>query len=245
MYNNRTMARQSRLILPNQPHHVLHRGNDNQLIFRDEEDYERLLGWLKEASRFYSVAIHAYALMPTHLHLLATPVDDTGLALMMQKLGRLYVPWFNQKYQRSGSLFQGRFRTSLVETDKFLLACSRFIELNPVRSQLAPEPGDYPWSSYRHHAGLRPDAVVSDHSLYWALGNTPFQREAAYTEFVAQGIPDAELKGINDAVMKGWPLATDAFKADLERKTKRQVLPAKRGRPFKKPLPPAPGSSAA
>jgi putative transposase len=234
------MARQSRLILPNQPHHVIQRGNDNQLIFRDNEDYERLLGWLKEASRCYSVAIHAYVLMPNHFHLLATPVDATGLALMMQKIGRLYVPWFNQKYERSGGLFQGRFRTSLVDTENYFLACSRYIELNPVRAQLAPEPGDYPWSSYAHHAGMRPDPVVSDHSLYWALGNTPFQREAAYTEMVQQGLGMDELERISEAVLKGWPLADHAFKAELERRTKRQVLPAKRGRPARKPLPPAP-----
>lgn len=232
------MARQSRLVLPNQPHHVIQRGNDRQLIFREPEDFERFLGWLKEASRFYSVAIHAYVLMPDHLHLLATPADANALALMMQKLGRLYVPWFNQKYQRYGSLFQGRFRTSLVDTGAYLLACSRYIELNPVRHHLVTNPVDYPWSSYAHHAGVRPDPIVSDHSLYWALGNTPFQREAAYTSMVEQGVNDEELATINLAVLKGWPLGSDAFKAELERKTRRQVLPAKRGRPAKKPLVP-------
>ena len=232
------MARQSRLILPNQPHHVIQRGNDRQLIFREPEDYQRFLGWLKEASRFYSVAIHAYVLMPDHLHLLATPFDANGLALMMQKIGRLYVPWFNNKYQRYGSLFQGRFRTSLVDTDAYLLACSRYIELNPVRANLVANPVDYPWSSYAHHAGVRPDPVVSDHSLYWALGNTPFQREAAYMSMVEQGLSDEELAAISVAVLKGWPLGSDAFKAELERKTKRQVLPAKRGRPAKTRLVP-------
>jgi putative transposase len=234
------MARQPRLILPSQPHLVTQRGNDGQPIFRDPEDFQHLLAWLKEASRFYSVAIHAYALAPNQVQLLATPGDANGLALMMQKIGRLYVPWFNQKYQRSGGLFQGRFRTSLVDTNNYLLACSRYIELGPVRAQLAFDPADYPWSSYPHHAGTRPDPIVSDHSLYWSLGNTPFQREAAYTEMVQQGIPDAEFKLIDIAVQKGWPVAADAFKADLERKTRRQILPAKRGRPMKRPLPPAP-----
>jgi putative transposase len=234
------MARQSRLILPHQPHHIIQRGNDGQVIFRDAEDYERLLGWLKEASSFYRVAVHAYVLMPTHLQLLATPGDETALALMMQKIGRLYVPWFNQKYQRSGGLFQGRFRTSLVEAERYFLACCRYIELCPVRAQLAADPVDYPWSSYPHHAGVRSDPIVSDHSLYWALGNTPFQREAAYTEMVQQGLSDDEFRHIDQAVQKGWPLATDAFKAELERKTKRRILPAKRGRPFKPVVPPAP-----
>jgi putative transposase len=228
------MARQSRLILPHQPHLVTQRGNDNQVVFREPDDDEHLLTWLNDAARFYRVAIHAYVLLPTQLQILATPSDATGLALMMQKLGRLYVPWFNRKYQRSGGLFQGRFRTSLVETDRFLLACSRYVELAPVRANLSADAADYRWSSYAHHAGVRPDAIVSDHSLYWSLGNTPFQREAAYTEMVQQGIPDAELKLIEVALQKGWPVALDAFKADLERKTQRQILPAKRGRPFKK-----------
>jgi putative transposase len=231
------MARLPRLVLPNQPHHVIQRGNDRQLIFREAEDYQRLLGWLKDSSRFYSVAIHAYVLMPNHLHLLVTPSDDAGLALMMQKLGRFYVPWFNNKYERHGGLFQGRFRTSLVDTERYFLACSRYIELNPVRANLAAGPLDYPWSSYAHHAGLRNDPLVTEHALYWSLGNTPFQREAAYIELVQQGVSSEELDTINRAALKGQALGSHDFKADLERKTQRQVLPAKRGRPFKEPQP--------
>jgi putative transposase len=231
------MARLPRLVLPHQPHHVIQRGNDRQLIFRDQEDYQRFLGWLKESARFYSVAVHSYVLMPNHLHLLATPGDNDGLAQMMQKLGRFYVPWFNNKYERTGGLFQGRFRTSLVDSERYFLACSRYIELNPVRGHLAAVPEDYPWSSYAHHAGSRVDPIVTDHALYWALGNTPFQREAAYIELVQQGLSGDELDLINTAVLKGQPLGSEAFKAELERKTKRQILPAKRGRPFKEPLP--------
>jgi putative transposase len=227
------MARLPRLVLPNQPHHVIQRGNDRQLIFREQDDYQRFLGWLKECARFHGVALHAYVLMPNHLHLLATPGDNEGLAQMMQKLGRLYVPWFNNKYQRYGGLFQGRFRTSLVDSERYFLACSRYIELNPVRALLVANPLDYPWSSYAHHAGTRSDALVTDHALYWALGNTPFQREAAYIDLVQQGLSNDELNTINLAVLKGQPLGSESFKAELERKTKRQILPAKRGRPFK------------
>jgi putative transposase len=227
------MARHPRLVIPHQPHHVIQRGNDRQLIFREQEDYQRFLGWLKESARFYSVAIHAYVLMPNHLHLLATPEDGDGLAQVMQKVGRFYVPWFNHKYQRYGGLFQGRFRTSLVDSERYFLTCSRYIELNPVRAQLAAAPLDYPWSSYAHHAGVRSDPLVTDHALYWSLGNTPFQREAAYIDLVQQGMSGEELDTINLAVLKGQPLGNDAFKAELERKTKRQILPAKRGRPFK------------
>jgi putative transposase len=227
------MARQPRLILPNQPHLILQRGNDNQTIFRDDEDHERFLGWLKECAGLYKVAVHAYALLPSQVIILATPADEEGLALMMQKVGRHYVPWFNAKYGRSGTLFQGRFRTSLVDAARYLLACSRYLELAPVAAQLAASPLDYRWSSYAHHAGVRFDPLVTDHMLYWSLGNTPFQREAAYTELVQQGYGSDEGELIGSALAKGWPVGSHAFKAELEKKTQRQILPAKRGRPFK------------
>jgi len=227
------MARQPRLILPQQPHHVLQRGNDNQRIFREDEDYVRFLGWLRECARSCRVAIHAYVLMPNHLHLLATPADEDGLGALMQKVGRLYVPWYNAKYGRSGTLFQGRFRASIVDAEQFFLGCVRFIELNPVRSGLVTAPLDYPWSSYAHHAGVRPDGLITDHIKYWGLGNTPFQREAAYIHLVEQGLASDELDAINAAVEKGAPLASHAFQAALEQETKRRILPAKRGRPAK------------
>jgi putative transposase len=227
------MARQPRLILPRQPHLIVQRGNDNQTIFRDDEDHARFHGWLQECARLYKVAVHAWVLMPNHVILLATPDDEDGLALMMQKVGRHYVPWFNAKHGRSGTLFQGRFRTSLVDAAPYLLAASRYLELAPVAAQLAQEPAGYRWSSYAHHAGLGPDTLVTDHMLYWSLGNTPFQREAAYTELVQQGYARDEGTLIGTALAKGWPVGSDAFKAELERKTRRQILPAKRGRPFK------------
>ena len=227
------MARQPRLVLPDQPHHVLQRGNDNQPIFRDDDDHRRFLEFLRESAKFYRVAIHAYVLMPNHVHLLATPADEDGLAAMMQKVGRLYVPWFNNKYGRSGTLFQGRFRTSVIDANAYFLACVRYIELNPQRNQLAFDPLEYPWSSYAHHAGVRPDPLITDHAKYWELGNTPFQREAAYIELAQQVMSGQELDAINAAVLKGAPLGSHAFMLELERKTKRQILPAKRGRPFK------------
>lgn len=234
------MARLPRLIVPNQPHHVIQRGNDRQIIFREEADYQRFLVWLKESAKFYEVAIHAYVLMPNHIHLLVTPADATGLAQMMQKVGRFYVPWFNKKYERTGGLFEGRFRTSLIDTDRYFMACSRYIELNPVRAQMVMAPGDYPWSSYAHHAGVRIDSLVTDHTLFWALGNTPFQREAAYMDMVQQGMSQEEVDFITTSILRNQPLGPDAFKAELERKTSRQILPAKRGRPFREPIPPLP-----
>jgi putative transposase len=227
------MARLPRLVLVNHPHHVLQTGHDNQDIFREPEDYPRFLAWLRESAKEFKVAIHAYALMPNHLHLLATPSTPEGLAQMMQRTGRYYVPWFNSKYARSGSLFQGRFKTSLIDAQHYFMLCSRYIESNPVRSQLASDLRDYPWSSYPHHAGLRPDPVITDHALYWALGNTPFQREAAYIELSQPSLSQTELATVAAALLKGWPLGSDAFKTEIQHRAKRQVLPARRGRPPK------------
>jgi putative transposase len=233
------MARLPRLVVPHQPHHVIQQGNDRQLIFREPEDYQRFLGWLKESAREYKVAIHAYVLMPDQWQLLATPADADGLAQAMQRVGRYYVPWFNAKYGRSGSLFQGRFKTSVIDSAAYFLQCSLYIELTPVRAQLAGEALAYSWSSHAHHAGGGPDAAITDHALYWALGNTPFQREAAYKELAERALTASQLTVIEAAVLKGWPLGSDAFKAELQKKAQRQVLPAKRGRPFKVQPPPA------
>jgi putative transposase len=227
------MARLPRLVVAHHPHHILQSGNNSQLVFREPEDFERFLGWLKDSAKEFKVAIHAYVLMPDHLHLLATPSTVEGLAQTMQRVGRYYVPWYNAKYQRGGSLFQGRFKTSLIEAERYFLACSRYIESNPVRSQLVGEARDYRWSSFPHHAGLRSDPVITDHALYWALGNTPFQREAAYIELSQPSLSAADMATLDAAVLKGWPLGSDAFKAELQQRAKRQVLPAKRGRPFK------------
>jgi len=227
------MARLPRLVVPNHPHHILQTGNDSQLVFRDDEDYQRYLAWLRESAKQFKVAVHAYVLMPDHLHVLATPSSAEGLAHTIQRVGRYYVPWYNAKYKRSGGLFQGRFKTSLIDADKYFMLCSRYIESNPVRSGLVAEASAYRWSSYAHHAGIRPDSLIVDHALYWALGNTPFQREATYIELNARAISQAEMAVVDAAVLKGWPLGSDQFKAQLQQRAQRQVLPAKRGRPFK------------
>lgn len=213
-------------------------GNDRQALFREAEDYERFLSWLAEAARLCRVAIHAYALLPDHLHLLATPVEAEGLSKMMQWLGRHYVPYFNRKYQRSGSLWQGRFKATVLEPEVYFIKCSNYIELSPVQAGLAPDPADYPWSSYLHHIGARPDPVVSDHAMYWGLGNTPFAREALYKELVSQGLSRQDQDALLNATAKGWLLGSPAFKAVMEKLTERRVVPGKRGRPRKVPVTP-------
>ena len=227
------MARLPRLIIPGQPHYVIQRGSNGQAIFQDAADYGVFLGWLRSAARTYKVALHAYALLPDCVHLLVSPADEAGLGQMMQWIGRYYVPYFNQKYQRSGALWQGRYKAAVIDAEPFFMLCSRYIERQPLRAQLGSSPFDHAWSSYTHHAGHKPDPLVTDHPLYWSLGNTPFEREAAYIALTEQALTAAETAALEAAVLKGWPLGSDRFKSALETKMKRQVLPAKRGRPFK------------
>lgn len=227
------MARLPRLIVPDQLHHVVQSGNDRQQIFLDAEDYEAFLKWLRDASKLFKVAIHAYVLMPNHLHLLLSPTDQTGLARMMQWVGRYYVPYFNRKYKREGTLWKGRYKATVIESEQYFMNCCRFIELNPIRNEIAAEPSEYRWSSYSHHVGTRQDPVITDHPEYWALGNTPFDREAAYRELMEQPLKDREIEQIRESTAKGWALGSAAFKAALEKKTKRRLSPAKKGRPIK------------
>lgn len=227
------MARLPRLIIPSLPHYVIQRGANRQPLFQDADDHLQFLGWLKTGAKTFKVAVHAYVLLPDQLHLLATPADATGLAQLMQWLGRYYVPYFNQKYARAGALWQGRYKTAVIDAEHFFLLCSRYLEHVPVQAGLAGHEREYSWSSYAHHVGLQPDALITDHALYWALGNTPFDREGAYLRLCEQGLGSAQIKTLEQAVLKGWPLGSDAFKQALELKMQRQVLPAKRGRPRK------------
>lgn len=227
------MARLPRLIVPQQAHHIVQRGNDRQSIFRDPDDFTAFLAWLRDAAKQSNVALHAYVLMPNHLHLLATPAEQDGLARMMQWVGRHYVQYFNRKYDRVGTLFQGRYKTTVIDSERYFLTCSRYIELNPARAALVANPPDYPWSSLEHHLGTKFDPLITDHPLYWAMGNTPFEREAAYKALIEQGLTAEELKLMREATLKGWALGSDQFKLALEKKTSRRVLPAKRGRPLK------------
>jgi putative transposase len=227
------MARLPRLIVPNQPHHVIQCGQAKQPIFLDADDYAAFLVWLRDASKLFKVAIHAYVLMPSHLHLLLSPSDQTGLAKMMQWIGRCYVPYFNRKYQRDGTLWKGRYKATVLDAVGYFLTCSRYVELNPVRAGLVENPADYPWSSYAHHIGAKRDVAITDHAVYWGLGNTPFQREAAYKELAEQALKESEIALLREATSKGWALGSEQFKVELEKKCSRRVSPKKRGRPVK------------
>lgn len=227
------MARPTRLVVPGQPHHIIQRGNDRQLIFRDDTDRRVFLDWLREAARQWKVSIHAYVLMPNHFHLLASPSDLDGLSRMMQWIGRHYVPYFNRKYTRAGTLFQGRFKAIVIDSERYLMICYRYIELNPVRAGLAKRVAEFPWSSYAHHAGMKPDPLIVDHILYWSLGNTPFQREENYRALIDQGLSTADCATVTEATRKGWALGDSRFRQGLEKRMHRRVGPSRRGRPEK------------
>jgi len=184
------MARLPRLSLPGYPHHVILRGNDRQLIFKDNSDRQIWLELLVGHCQNQQVDLHAFVLMDNHLHLLVTPQADQALSKMMQNLGRDYVRYFNKRHTRTGTLWEGRFRSALIQTDRYFLACMVYKDLNPVRAGMVAQALDHPWSSHAHYVGARQDKWLVPHALYWALGNTPFAREKAYAELVQSGIDE-------------------------------------------------------
>ncbi|RDD95350.1 transposase [Acidovorax sp. BoFeN1] len=225
------MARLPRLTLPGYPHHIIQRGNNRQMIFADTQDFATMMALLAENAHKFAVAVHAYVLMDNHFHLLATPATAEALPLMMQAVGRSYVRYFNQRHGRSGTLWEGRYRSTLIETERYLLACMVYIDLNPVRAGMVAQPGAWQWSSHAHYLGQRIDKLVTPHALYWALGNTPFAREAAYAGLVQAGVGSGDQAALTDAALTGWALGDAEFVAELQKKSPRRVAKAKAGRP--------------
>lgn len=230
------MARQPRFVLAGQAHHIIQRGNNRQPIVIDDRDREQFLAMLRESALTHRVAIHAYVLMDNHVHLLATPELPDGLSRMMQALGRRYVGWFNHRHARSGTLWEGRFRAALIEGEQHLLACIRYIELNPLRAgmlAIGQDAAAYRWSSGAHHLGRRRDPLLIEHPLFWALGNTPFEREAAYRELLEQGLIDSQVQALTNAVLKGRPMASTGFMQGLTSMPNQPLVARPRGRPAK------------
>nr|WP_315490436.1 transposase [uncultured Rhodoferax sp.] len=231
------MARLSRLTLPGHPHHVIQRGNNRQAIFVSAADYQTMLDLLEENASKFNVAIHAYVLMGNHFHMLATPETANGLPQMMQAVGRRYVRYFNDGQKRTGTLWEGRYRSTLIQTEPYLLACMAYIDLNPVRADMVGQAKDYPWSSHAHYVGGRTDKLITPHALFWSLGNTPFAREAAYADLVQAGISVAQQQALTDSALRGWALGGPEFVENLQKKTTRRVSKGTAGRPVSKPNP--------
>jgi putative transposase len=224
------MARLARLTVPGYPHHIIQRGNNRQAIFGDGADHELLLSILDENAREFKVAVHAYVLMSNHFHVLATPETIEGIPQMMQAIGRRYVRRFNQKHSRTGTLWEGRYKSTIIQAERYLLACMVYIDLNPVRAGMVVDPAAYPWSSHPHYVGLRRDKLISPHPLYWDLGNTPFARDAAYAELVAAGISPRLKLDLSESALRGWALGDADYVADLQRRTRRRLAKGRAGR---------------
>lgn len=225
------MARLPRLTLPGHLHHILQRGNNRQPIFADREDYETMLALLADNAPRHGIAVHAYVLMGNHFHLLATPSTAEGLPQWMQAVGRRYVQYFNRRHGRTGTLWEGRYRCAILEPERYLLPAMVHLDWNPVRAALVAQPADYPWSSHAHWVGLRNDRLLTPHAQYWALGNTPFAREAAYAQRVQAGIRSAEQQALTDSALGGWALGTPEFVEALQQRTPRRVARGRAGRP--------------
>jgi len=227
------MARKRRIALAALPHLVLARGNNRQPVFADHDDFAAYLERLKEITQRRALELHAYVLMPDHVHLLLTPPTDVALSGALQDVGRAYVRWFNRRHERSGTLWEGRFRSAVIDGESHLLAAMRYIETNPVRARLVAEPSAWPWSSYGHHAGLRVDPLITDHAQYWSVGNTPFERQDAYRRFADERAPAAEVDALRAAVRAGVPLAGPQTSAAFEARGLTLPVARPRGRPRK------------
>jgi putative transposase len=187
------MARRGRLFIPGLTHHVVHRGVNRAAVFLSSADHALYIRILTRAAAAARVAIHAYALMSNHIHLMATPESERGLSLMMQEVGRIYVPFFNRRYGRTGTLWDGRFRPAVVQTEMYWMTCLRYVELNPVRAGIVARPEDYRWSSYRAHAFGTRDSLLTSHPLFDGLGTTATQRGEAWRTMCDAPLPDEKL----------------------------------------------------
>ena len=227
------MPRPARTVIPGQVHHLVLRGNNGAPIVVDDADRERFLDVLRDAALTQRVAVHAYVLMDNHVHVIATPSEEAGLSRMVQSLGRNYVVGFNRRHGRTGTLWEGRFKAHLVDAQAYLLVLMRFIESKPLHAGLAPALLSGRWSRLAHHLGERRDPLVSDHALFWGLGNTPFEREAAYRRWMEEGTSKAEEAELMQACRSSRPLARAAFLAEVQRAWSLPPAPKPRGRPRK------------
>jgi len=217
------MPRMPRVVVPGLPLHVIQRGNNRQAIFYTDQDYQRFHTDLRTASERFDCAIHAYVYMTNHVHLLVTPGTRQGVSRMMQSVGRRYVRYINDVYTRSGTLWEGRFKSALIDSDRYLLACSRYIEMNPVRARIADLPQDYRWSSYRHNAMGKTDSMLSPHALYQALGNSPAERQKVYRGLFKEILAENELLALRKATNNCTLLGDNTFQAEIAAMLARRV----------------------
>jgi putative transposase len=227
------MARLSRLAFAGELHHLCLRGHNGSSVFADDADRADFVAMLREAALAQAVAVHAYALLDDEVHLLATPTAASALSRLMQTLGRRYVAAFNRRHQRRGTLWDGRFRSSVLDGAANLLHAMHLIERLPVARGLAACAADWRWSSAAHHLGRWADALVTHHPLYWRLGNTPFERELAHASMLEVELPREVEQRLLTALVRGHVVGGADFLARLAPQTARSLIPRPRGRPRK------------
>ena len=230
------MARLPRYVIPGQPQHIIQRGNNRQNIFAADGDYPFFRDALVEASDRHGLAVHAYVWMTNHIHLLATPGEEDSISRVFQSVGRKYVQYFNFTHKRSGTLWEGRYRATVVDSERYLLTVMRYIELNPVRADLVAHPRDYRWSSYGRNAdgetGENAD-WLTPHREYRRLGRSPAERQAAYRQLFRAAVARDDLQAIRDCTHKGWALGSGRFSEKIEALTQRRTVSKGVGRPRK------------
>ncbi len=229
------MARLPRLNPPGVAQHIIQRGNNRHICFAEEDDYTRYLEWLNKYSKKYGMDLHAFVLITNHVHLLSTPQSEESIPKTLQSLGRQYVRYFNDRYRRSGTLWEGRYKSCLVQSERYLLMCHRYIELNPVRAGMVDRPEAYRWSSYSSNAMGKRGLNLTPHPEYMRLGGSTEDRCASYRALFATAENDVMIKEIRDAVNKGFALGSEKFKDEIETNLQRRVRPAPMGRPRKSP----------
>ncbi len=226
------MARLERITPVSVPVHIIQRGNNRQDCFTSEEDFSSYLGWLKTYAQRYGVAVHAWVLMTNHVHLLCTPQTENSIGKMMQSMGRQYVRYFNYLYHRTGTLWEGRYKSCLVQSEQYLLEVYRYIELNPVRANMVDDPAKYRWSSYQVNALGKSQELCVPHPEYTALGSTPEERQESYRLLFPSHIDDTLLDDIRANTNSGLAIGHERFKLEIESLTGRRVQAYKRGRPL-------------
>jgi len=225
------MARMPRVELLDVPQHIIQRGNNRQVCFASEEDCAAYCHWMQEYSEKHGVELHAWVLMTNHVHLLCTPRKLKAISLFMQSLGRRYVQYFNSKYRRSGTLWEGRFKSCLVQQERYLLELYRYIELNPVRAAMVEDPAEYHWSSYQINGLGKQSALCTPHTIYTSLAKDKPSRLVRYRSLFKNHVKADLLADIRTTLNKGMALGSSKFKEEVERLTNRRVTEGKRGRP--------------
>lgn len=230
------MARMPRFTPVGFPYHVIQRGNNRQVIFNGDEDCAAYMSWLKEYADKYDVSIHAWVLMTNHVHLVVSPKHEDGISKMMQSLGRMYVRYYNSTYHRTGTLWEGRFKSCLIADNEYFLGCCRYVELNPVRAGMVEDPAQFKWSSYQSNAlGLK-SRILNPHEVYLSLGQSPEERQENYRKMFESEIEESMVSDIREATQKGLAIGNERFKREIELNLGRRVTAGKMGRPRKEKM---------